>query len=224
MNRPLRRRKPLIDAWMGDDWFHYGAFRNVMLGYIHLQTVQRGAGEVTPFDYYDEYQEFLPYLSTGDYVQAHGLDQLPWVVRAMEHPAYDNYWQGQDVARILTAHPTSVPTLWEQGLWDQEDMWGANHAWLALKAAGHEANNWLVLGPWSHSQVNGNGYSLGPLLWEGDTAEQFRRDMVLPFFNQYLRDGPPAKLSRVTVYNTGENRWEHFQDWPTACEKGCPTG
>jgi putative CocE/NonD family hydrolase len=64
---------------------------------------------------------------------------------------------------------------------------------------------------------------LGPLLWEGDTAEQFRRDMVLAFFNQYLRDGPLAQLSRATVYNTGENRWEHFQDWPTACEQGCPT-
>jgi putative CocE/NonD family hydrolase len=215
---------PLIDAWKGDDWFHYGAFRNMMLGYVHMQTVQRGVGEVTPQDYYDVYEEFLAFASTGEYVRAHGLDQLAWVVRTMDHPAYDAYWQGQDVAKILVAHPSSVPTLWEQGLWDQEDMWGANHAWLALKAAGHEANNWLVLGPWSHSQVNGKGYSLGPLLWEGDTAEQFRHDMVLPFFNQYLRDGPPAKLARAAVYNTAENRWEYFQDWPSACEQGCPTG
>ena len=33
---------PVIDAWMGDDWFHYGAFRNVMLGYIQMQTAQTG--------------------------------------------------------------------------------------------------------------------------------------------------------------------------------------
>jgi putative CocE/NonD family hydrolase len=214
---------PVIDAWMGDDWFHRGSFRNIMLGYIHMQTVQRGAGEVTPHDYYDDYEEFLRAGSTGDYVRAHGLDQLPFVVRAMMHPAYDAYWQGQDLAKILVAHPSSVPTLWVQGLWDQEDMWGANHAWLALKAAGHEANNWLVLGPWSHTQVTEKAYSLGPLLWDGDTGEQLRRDMILPFFNQYLRDGPPAELSRVTVYNTGENRWEHFRDWPSACEQGCPT-
>jgi putative CocE/NonD family hydrolase len=102
-------------------------------------------------------------------------------------------------------------------------MWGANHAWLALKAVGHEANNWLVLGPWFHSQVNSSGYSLGAFKWEGDTVEQFRRDMVLPFFNQYLRDGPPAKLARAAVYNTAENRWEYFEDWPSACEQGCPT-
>jgi uncharacterized protein len=48
--------------------------------------------------------------------------------------------------------------------------------------------------------------------------------MVLPFLNEHLRDGPPARLSRVTVYNTGENRWEHFADWPAACQQGCVTG
>jgi putative CocE/NonD family hydrolase len=215
---------PLADGWMGDDWFHYGAFRNTMLGYIHWQTGQRGEGIVTPREYADDYEEFLRAGSTGDYVRAHGLDQLPWVVRTMAHPAYDAYWQGQDLVRLVAAHPSSVPTLWEQGLWDQEDMWGANHAWLALKAAGHEATNWLILGPWYHSQIAATGYSLGPLLWEGDTTRQYHHDMVLPFFNQYLRDGPPAQLARVTVYNTGENRWEQLPDWPSACERGCAKG
>jgi putative CocE/NonD family hydrolase len=214
---------PVVDAWMGDDWFHYGAFRNLMIGYIQMQTGQQGAGAVTPTDIYDKYEELLRAGSTGDYAKAHGLEELPWISRTFSHPAYDAYWQGQDLARQLAAHPSSVPTLWELGLWDQEDMWGAIHAWLALKAAGHEDNNWLILGPWFHSQIGGKGYSLGPFRWNGDTAEQFRRDMVLPFFNQYLRDGPPAQLSRATVYNTGENRWEHFQDWPSACESGCAT-
>ena len=100
-------------------------------------------------------------------------------------------------------------------------MWGANHSWLALKAVGHESNNWLVMGPWFHSQVNRDGWSLGAFRWNGDTALQFRRDMVTPFFNQYLKDGPPANLARVTVYNDAENHWDHFADWPAACEKGC---
>ena len=25
----------------------------------------------------------------------------------------------------------------------------------------------------------------------------------------------------MTVYNTGDNKWEHFDDWPVACERGC---
>ena len=75
----------------------------------------------------------------------------------MAHPAYDDVLAGPRGDPVLVARPSKVPTLWTQGLWDQEDMWGANHAWRALKAAGHESNNWLVLGPWNHVQVNAGG-------------------------------------------------------------------
>ena len=45
------------------------------------------------------------------------------------------------------------------------------------------------MGPWRHSQVNREGYNLGPLRWEGDTTAQFRRDVLKPFFDQYLKTG-----------------------------------
>ncbi len=45
--------------------------------------------------------------------------------------------------------------------------------------------------------------------------------MVLPFFNQYLKGGPPAGLARATLYNPAENRWQRFGDWPSACPSGC---
>jgi hypothetical protein len=79
------------------------------------------------------------------------------------------------------------------------------------------------MGPWRHSQINREGRSLGPFQWEGDTALQFRRDMVLPLFDQYLKDGPPVTLPAAAIYNTGENRWDRFANWPLACEKGCPS-
>lgn len=212
---------PLLDGWMGDDWFHYGAFRNLMLGYAHMQTGQRGAGAITPSEVLDKYEEFLRAGSTGDYIRANGLDRLPFVARMLAHPAYDAYWQGMSVDKLLVAHPSKVPTLWTQGLWDQEDMWGANHVWRALQAAGHEANNWLVLGPWNHIQVNRVGDSLGPMVWSEDTARHYRREILLPFLNEHLRGGPHADLARVTVYNTGEKRWEGFPTWPQVCERGC---
>ena len=216
---------PVVDAWMGDEWFHYGAFRNLMLGYIQMQTGQRGAGTVTPSDSYDKYDELLRVGSTGDYARAHGLEQLPWVVRTMAHPAYDEYWESQALDKLLVARrPRPVATLWTQGLWDQEDMWGANHAWLTLKAAGLEAGNLLVLGPWNHIQVHGDGWALGPFRWNGNTAIQYRRDILMPFFNEHLRGGAPAKLAPVTVFNTGEDRWERFESWPTVCERGCAGG
>jgi predicted acyl esterase len=186
---------PVVDAWMGDDWFHYGAFRNMMLGYIHMQTGQRGVGVITPSNVFDKYTEFLRAGSAGDYIRANALDRLPWVKRTMEHPAYDAYWQGQDLARVLAARPSTVPTLWTQGLWDQEDMWGANHAWRALKAAGKDANNWLVLGPWNHIQGPTTATSLGPMKWDIDTAREYQYKMLLPFLDEHLRGGPPANLS-----------------------------
>jgi hypothetical protein len=212
---------PMVDGWMGDDWYHYGAFRMPNFDYIAGQTEQKGEGAGIPNAAYDDYETFLK-GSPGAYATANGLDQLGYWRRMAAHPAYDAFWQAQALDKLLAAHPSDVPTLWEQGLWDQEDMWGANHSWLALKAAGHEANNWLVIGPWFHSQVNREGWNLGPFKWNGDTALQFRREMTLPFFNQYLKDGPPADLARASIYNPAENRWEKFSDWPTACVSGCP--
>jgi putative CocE/NonD family hydrolase len=186
--------------------------------------IYSGVGDGAIRNTHDDYDTFLRAGSAGDYVRKYGFDQLPWVARTMAHPAYDSLWQGQAVDKLLAARPSSVPTLWEQGLWDSDDIWGASRAWLAQKAAGRSANNWLVMGPWGHSQVNGTGYEHGPLKWVGDTARQYNRDMVVPFLEHYLRDGPAHNLARAIVYNTGKNRWEHFNDWPSACERGCASG
>lgn len=209
---------PLLDAWMGDDWFHYGAFRQMMLGFIHMQSAQRGEGVVTPSAVHDRYEEFLRAGSAGDYIRQNGLDRLPFVARLMAHPAYDAYWQAQAGDKLLAARQSTVPTLWTQGLWDQEDMYGANHAWRALRAAGQQAGNWLVLGPWNHVQAWREAASLGPLKWHADTAHQYRQEILLPFLDEHLRGGPPAGLSPVTVYNTGEKRWERLADWPATCD------
>jgi uncharacterized protein len=214
---------PLLDAWMGDDWFHYGAFRQMMLGYVHMQTGQRDGGAIAPSEIFDKYEEFLSAGSVSGYTRTNGLDKLPYVQRLLEHPSYDAYWQGHALDKLIVARPSKVPTLWTQGLWDQEDMWGANHVWRALHAAGQEANNWLVLGPWNHVQAWAGGTSLGPQQFHADTSYQFQYEMLLPFLNEHLRGGLPANLARVTVFNTGEKRWERFKTWPTACDKGCTT-
>ncbi len=214
-------QSPMVDGWMGDDWFHYGAWRNPGFSYFVGQEMAKGGHGSLTLSNADQYDAYLRAGSAGDFAKAHGVDQFGMWRRIAEHPAYDAFWQGQALDKLVAQKPSSVPTMWMQGLWDQEDMWGAVHSFEALKGAGHLANNYLVMGPWRHSQVNYDAYGLGPFKWDGDTATDFRRTVLLPFFNQYLKDAPAANTPRVFIYNTGENHWDRFADWPLACEKGC---
>jgi len=115
--------------------------------------------------------------------------------------------------------------MWEQGLWDQEDMWGAIHSYRALKANGTpDSMNFLVMGPWFHSQVNREGRALGTLTWASDTTAQWRREVLLPFFNQYLKPGAAvAATPPVFIYDTGADHWDKPKIYPASCEAGCPT-
>jgi putative CocE/NonD family hydrolase len=215
---------PMVDGWMGDDWFHYGAFRQSNLDYFMGQTTERGKGIDLVRRGYDDYENFRAAGSAGAFASSAGLEQLPWWRKITEHPAYDAFWREQALDRIMAREPLRVPTMWIQGLWDQEDMWGAIHCYQAVEPKDLRNDmNFLVMGPWRHSQVNYDGYSLGPLRWNGDTALQFRRDRLKPFFDQYLKDGAPkADMPPVLIYNTGENHWDRLQSWPPACASGCP--
>ncbi len=215
---------PMVDGWMGDDWFHYGAFRQTNFDYTAMQTEKKDGGPAPVRDAYDDYDGFRRAGSAGAYARAHDLDKLPWAIKMMEHPSYDAFWQGQALDKMVAEHPSQIPTMWIQGLWDQEDMWGAIHSYLALKAKGQADHNYLVMGPWRHSGVNYEGRELGPLKWEGDTALQFRRDVLKPFFDRYLKsDAPQTEIPHVFIYNTGENHWDRLNSWPLACDDGCAT-
>ncbi|MDG2526460.1 CocE/NonD family hydrolase [Stenotrophomonas sp. HITSZ_GD] len=214
---------PMIDGWKGDDWLNNGAFRQVNFDYFTGQLTERGKGVSIPREGYDDYSNFLRAGSAGDFARAAGLDQLPWWHKLTEHPAYDAFWQEQALDKVMARTPLKVPTMWLQGLWDQEDMYGAHHSYQAME--GRDTGNtlnYLVMGPWRHSQVNYDGSALGALKFDGDTARQFRRDVLRPFFDQYLVDGAPkADTPPVLIYNTGENHWDRLQRWPLSCTQGC---
>jgi putative CocE/NonD family hydrolase len=214
---------PMVDGWMGDDWFHFGAFRQNNLDYISGQTEARGRGGHIVRKNYDDYDNFMEAVNTANFAKAAGLDQLPFWRKISEHPAYDSFWSEQALDKIMGEQPVTVPTMWIQGLWDQEDMWGAIHCFLAVEPKDkNNDKNYLVMGPWRHSGVNYEGSTLGPLKLNGDTALQFRRDVLKPFFDQYLKDGAPkADTPPVFIYNTGENHWDRFQHWPLSCDSGC---
>ena len=207
---------PMVDGWRGDDWFHNGAFRNPNLAYIASQNAARGEGEKIVTGINDDYDAWLRAGSTSDFAHLYGLDQLNFTKKLFEHPAYDSYWQEQALDRILAKRPLSVPTMTVVGRWDQEDIYGAYATYAAVEPQDKTNKlNSLVVGPWRHSGVNYEGSTLGPLKFTGDTAREFRRDVMLPFFNQYLKDGAPAfDTPPVWSYQTGVNRWRRLDQWP----------
>jgi hypothetical protein len=82
--------------------------------------------------------------------------------------------------------------------------------------------NFLVMGPWAHSGSNGDGSSLGPLRFDGNTARYYRQTILLPFLNEHLKAGAAkANTPPVLVYETGSNDWKRFDSWPRSCESGC---
>ena len=211
---------PMVDGWMGDDWFHNGAFRQwLTLPYIWVQTASKGADLPWPVSRYDEYESWMEAGSAGAMGQALGMEQLPFWRRLTEHPDYDRFWSEQAMDRVLAARPHTVPTLHVHSQWDSEDIVGAMsvHAALARQDPAGQRNR-LVIGPWSHGGVGfTDGASLGPIKFGSDTAKWFRRELLRRFLDAHLRgDGTLPAMAPVTAFETGSNVWREFDTWPPA--------
>jgi putative CocE/NonD family hydrolase len=215
---------PMVDTWIGDDWFHNGAFRQTYADYIYEQTAAKRSDEDWTPARYDAYETWLSAGSAGRFGTASGMDQLPFWRRLIEHPAYDGYWQAQAVDKILGTLPLVVPTLYVHSQWDQEDIYGAIAAYAATEPKDtRNDRNFLVIGPWRHGGGNGDGSALGPIKFEGDTGRWFRRNVLLPFLDAHLKDGAgKADIAPVTAYETGANQWRRYDRWPQSCAAGCP--
>lgn len=207
---------PMVDGWMGDDWFHNGAFRQTMLDYFTGQTASKSGGDPVAMGKRDYYAEYLAAGSAGDYARKYGLDALPGVRKLMEHPSYDAWWQGQALDRILGARPLTVPTMLVVGEWDQEDSYGAPAVYRALEPK--DVNNdklSIVIGPWRHSGVNYDGSGLGVLKFAGDTGLQFRTRVMKPFLDSHLKTGAkPFDTPPVFTYAVNEDTWQRHDRFP----------
>lgn len=214
---------PMVDTWIGDDWFHGGAFRQMMLDFIYTQELQHYSAESEEGDESDRYDFYLKGGSAGEIGRRRGLDQVGIGKNLMQHPAYDAFWQGQALDKILAGQPLKVATLYVHSLWDQEDIYGAIAAYQATEPKDQNNDtNFLVIGPWSHGGANGTGSFLGPLQFNGNTAIYFRRTILLPFLNERLKEGAPkADTPPVLAYETGTNAWHRYNAWPISCESGC---
>jgi hypothetical protein len=213
----------MVDGWMGDDWFHKGAFRQNSLLYFHDQEATRASSLRWWSDHYDDYDTWLSAGSAGDMAHLHGLDQVGFAGKVMRHPAYDSFWQDQALDKILAARGVTVPTMLVHSLWDQEDIYGNIALYKALEAQpGDHSNLFLVLGPWFHHQERLDGSRVGAIEFGSDTARYFRLHILRNFLDHYLKDeAPPLTVAPVNAFETGTNRWLELARWPSGCAKDC---
>src|SRR5260370_6199268 len=159
----------------------------------------------------------------GELGGGHGLEEVGFWRKLLDHPAYDAFWQQQAMDKTLAAQPLKVRTMLVDSLWDQEDIYGAMAVYKAIKPKDTGNDKvFLVMGPWHHGQEIDDASSLGALKFSSDTGLYFRKEILAPFLARYLKDDTPkSDVAPVTAFETGTNTWRRLPTWPSGCASGC---
>ncbi len=207
------------DQWIGDDYHHYGAFR-LAYAFSWTSSNARTRGEITevpvgPFNYGtpDGYRFFLELGPISNVNARYFKDEVPTWNEFMRHPDYDEYWQGKNVMKDMKNITFAVLNV--IGWFDAEDYYGPWGIYHAIERNNPQNFNHVVVGPWSHGGwARMDGDRLGHIEFGSKTAEYYRREIELPFFNQYLKDKGAAALPKAMVFETGSNTWRNYDAWP----------
>jgi hypothetical protein len=204
---------PMIDVWMGDDFFHNGAFRQTY-GYDYVMGLESSKQE-TDVSYGKKVDGYDYFLGRGNFeedVKQSGSKMLPTWKLFLEHPAYDSTWSSRGVQHHLNA--VQVPVLSVGGYYDQEDMWGPQTEYNSLEPHDDKHENFLVLGPWRHGSWNLSTRHLGNLQYGESIGKEFRAQIEAKFFAHYLKDEAGFDLEDTASFQTGTNKWMRYQHFP----------
>jgi uncharacterized protein len=209
---------PMIDVWMGDDFFHNGAFRQTH-GYDYVLSME-SSKENSEVDYgkdkdgkpRDGYDYFLQRGSFAEDVKQSGSKLLPTWKLFLEHPAYDATWSTRGVEHDL--HAVTVPTLSVGGTYDQEDLFGPQIEYSTLEPFDTKYENFLVLGPWRHGSWVSSSNRLGNVKYGEPIGNEFRTQIEAKFFGHYLKDEQGFDLEDTASFQTGSNTWKRYAQFP----------
>ena len=218
--KAISPQAPMIDVWVGDDFFHNGAFRQTY-GYDYAIGLE-SSKEETEVSYgkdVDGYDYFLERGSFAEDVKRSGAHTpsggaLPTWKLFLEHPMYDDVWHSRAVEYHLTT--VAVPTLSVGGYYDQEDMWGPQEEYATLEPHDSKHENFLVLGPWRHGSWSQTTRHLGAIQYGAPIGRDFRGQIEAPFFAHYLKDEPGFDLEDTASFQTGSNTWKRYAHFPPA--------
>jgi uncharacterized protein len=216
--KAISPQAPMIDVWMGDDFFHNGAFRQTY-GYDYVlgleSTKERfevSYGKDKNGQPEDGFDYFLKRGSFAQDVKESGSKMLPTWRLFLGHPNYDSVWSSRGVEHHL--HTVSVPTLTVGGYYDQEDMYGPQEEYASLEPHDAKHENFLVLGPWRHGYWASSSRHLGNVDYGESIGNEFRKRIEAKFFGHYLKDEPGFDLEDTASFQTGSNTWKYYSHFP----------
>src|SRR5438132_1255694 len=134
---------PMTDTWLGDDFFHNGAFRQ-SYGYEYVKEMETSKEDTSVSFDKDAYDWYLEKGALGRITELNN-EKFPTWKAFVAHPAYDDYWKARGSGNYLK--PTHVATLVVGGFWDQEDYYGTLATYAALEKFDKSNHNFIVLGP-----------------------------------------------------------------------------
>jgi len=209
--KAISPQAPMTNVWMGDDFFHNGAFRETY-GFDYVQQLEAQKTDARVESKEDTFDFFLRNVNFAGAADAVKMEKLPTAKVFLTQPAYTKFWQDMAVEKHLTK--VEVPTLEVGGWWDQEDMWGTQAEYAALEP--HDVNHevFLVLGPWNHGGWGGTTRHLGALDFGAAAGDQYRKTIEAPFFEKYLKGRAGFDLKDTASFRTGVNEWERYDAWP----------
>lgn len=212
---------PVGDLWKGDDFFHWGAFRVLFaFGFSYAIETSNDQRLQYPYENVDAYEWLLELGSVGSALTDRLGKQNGMWQQIVSNPAYGEVWRESAASEWFDAPNRLVPTLHVHGLWDQEDIYGAPAAYLALERHDHNNDmNFFVAGPWYHGQHFGTGDRIGRISFDESSAVRFRQQVLKPFLRKYLHETDEQDVAPVTVFETGSNRWRKFDSWPPRGKK-----
>jgi putative CocE/NonD family hydrolase len=210
---------PMVDLFMGDDAYHGGAFMLSANFDFYSSFVPQKNPELPPkneaeFDYhttdsYDFYLKAGPIGNLRTYLPGNTSlwdDQL-------KHDVYDDYWKVRNLAPRFKNIHCAVLTV--GGWFDAEDLQGPLSEFRAVEKNNPSIFNALVMGPWVHGGWAGlDGERLGHAEFFSDTGDYYRKNILFPFFEHYLKDSDDPKLPKAYVFETGTNVWRRYSAWP----------
>jgi uncharacterized protein len=210
---------PMTDLFKGDDAYHGGAFMLAanfgFYAYFRPQANPQLPPKVrVPFDFGtpDGYEFFLHAGTLENLGKLLGGQQALWQDQ-VHHDTYDDYWK----SRNLAAHTRNIhcAVLTVGGWFDAEDLQGPFTLFHAIDRDDPEIFNALVVGPWVHGGwARYDGDHLGRASFAANTADYYRKNILFPFFEQYLKGNGNAKLPKAYVFETGTNVWRQYPAWP----------